>query len=309
MAPIFTGGRMGFAGFSAPIYTISASTTSVNEGSSVIFTVNTINVADGTRLYWTTNTVSGTVNTSDFSDSATSGSVVIVGGVATITRTLSNDTSTEGTESFQLQIRTESTSGTVVATSSTVTISDTSLSISYATLVKGAYQSSTITGGVSWTGTVTNDVGGVSSIPIPTNRKTYIEILWTSNGGGNPGPGVCNGQNTELGLAGPAKGWWRDGGAGNMETSTWSFSSVTGGSTNFSAGASTYLGIAMDNVANSITFYRNGTAIFQSTTGWTSYSDLYFHWQNNGSGTDAGTFNFGATPFQYPLSGFVGLYA
>jgi hypothetical protein len=39
---------------------------------------------------------------------------------------LVNDSSTEGSESFQLQIRTGSISGTVVATSNTVTIDDTS---------------------------------------------------------------------------------------------------------------------------------------------------------------------------------------
>ena len=74
-----------------------------------------------------------------------------------------------------------------------------------------------------------------------------------------------------------------------------------------------YLGIGMDNTANSgngkITFYRNGTAVFEGGSGWTSRTNLYFHWQNNGNGTSAGTFNFGATSFQYPLSGYGGLYS
>jgi len=112
-----------------PVYAISASTTSVNEGSSVTFTVTTTNVNSGTTLYWSTNTVSGTVNTSDFNDSATTGSFTISGNSGTITRTLANDVTTEGSESFQLQIRTGSTSGTIVATSQTITISDTSTSL------------------------------------------------------------------------------------------------------------------------------------------------------------------------------------
>lgn len=314
MAPIFTGSRMAFGAalLLVPTYSVSASTTSVNEGSSVTFTVTTTNVDNGTTLYWSTNTVSGTINTSDFSDSATTGSVTITNGSGTITRTLANDTTTEGSESFQLQIRTGSTSGTIVATSQTVTIGDTSLSVVYATLVQGAYASSTLSNGnLSWTGTVPNDVGGVSNISIPTNRKTYIELRWTSNGGGNPGPGVHSTQNTELGL-GTNKAWWRGGSQNGMEDSgLGAFSNVSGGAgTGFSL--NDYLGIGMDNAANSgageITFYRNGTAIFRGGSGWTSYT-MYFHWQNNGSGTDSGTFNFGATAFQYPLSGYVGLYS
>jgi hypothetical protein len=131
MAPIFTGSKIGFSGVLTKIYSISASTTSVNEGSGVTFTVTTTNVDVGTTLYWTTNQVSGTINTSDFNDSATSGSFTISGGSGTITRTLSNDLTTEGSESFQLQIRTESTSGTIVATSPTITISDTSVPVTY----------------------------------------------------------------------------------------------------------------------------------------------------------------------------------
>jgi membrane protein insertase Oxa1/YidC/SpoIIIJ len=110
-----------------PTYSVTPNTSSVNEGSSVVFTVNTTNVPDGTTLYWSTNTVSGTVNTSDFNDFATTGSFTITSNTGSVTRTLSSDTTTEGSESFQLQIRTGSISGTVVATSSTVTINDTSL--------------------------------------------------------------------------------------------------------------------------------------------------------------------------------------
>ena len=112
----------------AASYSISESSTSLNEGSTVTFTVTTVNVPNGTTLYWTTNTVSGTVNSSDFSDSATSGSFSISNGSGSVSRTLTNDTTTEGTESFQLQVRTGSTGGTIVATSNTVTINDTSLS-------------------------------------------------------------------------------------------------------------------------------------------------------------------------------------
>jgi hypothetical protein len=112
-------------------YSIVPNVTSVNEGSSVTFTITTSGVLSGTVLYWTTNGLSGIVNASDFTDSAVSGSFTINNNTATITRTLRNDVTTEGTESFRLEIRTGSTSGTIVATSSIVTINDTSINPTY----------------------------------------------------------------------------------------------------------------------------------------------------------------------------------
>jgi hypothetical protein len=57
-----------------PYYSINQTTTSVNEGSSVVFTITTVNVAPSTTLYWTLSTVSGTINSSDFQGGETSGS-------------------------------------------------------------------------------------------------------------------------------------------------------------------------------------------------------------------------------------------
>ena len=298
---------------SAVTYTMTQDQTARDEGETVTFTINTNGLPNGYVLYWTTKTVSGTINAADFSDGATQGTVTLnAGGQGSIARTIANDANTEGTESFTIELREGSNTGEIVAEGNTVTISDTSLNPTYATLVQGAYTGSTISG-LSWSGTAVNDTGGVSSIPIPNNRKTYIEIYWNQNGGGNPGPGFARNQNQELGLA-SYKGWYRISGSSTaaMEVSSYSFTDVSGAN---SLGGSTgdYFGIAMDNTANSgngsVTFYRNGNAMFTGANGWTSRSDLYFHWQNNGSGTSSGTFNFGATSFQYPLSGFGGLYS
>jgi hypothetical protein len=110
-----------------PTVSVTPSTTNLNEGSSVTFTIST-SLSSGT-LYWTTNAVSGTINASDFTGGATSGSVAISGGSGSVVLTLANDTTTEGTESFQLQIRSVSVSGNILATSSTVTINDTSIGV------------------------------------------------------------------------------------------------------------------------------------------------------------------------------------
>lgn len=118
-------GWVTFSGGGGVSYYVSPSAGSVNEGSSVTFSVATTGVADGTVLYWTN---AGTTVAADFSDSANSGSVTISSGSATITRTLASDATTEGGETIVLQLRTVSTSGTVVATSSTVSVVDSSTS-------------------------------------------------------------------------------------------------------------------------------------------------------------------------------------
>ena len=110
----------------APAYSIGVSTTSVNEGSSVDFTVDVTAIPAGTTVYYST---TGTTNAADFGDGSLTGSFNIVGtgattGVATITRSLASDTISESQETFNLQIREGSTSGTVVATSPTVTVNN-----------------------------------------------------------------------------------------------------------------------------------------------------------------------------------------
>ena len=105
-------------------YSISQSATSVNEGSSVTFTVTTTNVVNGTIVYWAT---TGTTDANDFSDSTTSGSVTINSNSGSITRTLRNDLTTEGSQNFTLRIYAEASLTTLLATASAVTVNDTSL--------------------------------------------------------------------------------------------------------------------------------------------------------------------------------------
>lgn len=105
-------------------YSISASSTTVNEGVTVTFTVTTTNVGSAT-LFWTN---AGTTSGPDFSDGAMSGSVAITGNAGSFARTILSDALTEGGETIVMQLRTGSTSGPVVATSQVVTVTDTSVS-------------------------------------------------------------------------------------------------------------------------------------------------------------------------------------
>jgi len=148
---------------------ITPSTSSVNEGSTVTF-----NIAGGaisTTLYWTLNTVSGTINTSDFTGAAVSGSFSTNGsGVGSVALTLANDLAIEGTESFQLQVRTGSTSGTILATSSTITIGDTSF-----TPISATPLGSNVYGGILFC-KVGNGVNGTAWIVAPV--ATQVGATW-----------------------------------------------------------------------------------------------------------------------------------
>ncbi len=107
-------------------YTITESAASVNEGSSVSFTVNTAGVSTSQPLYYSTG---GTASAADFSNNSLSGSFSLVStgsttGIATFVRSIATDFDTESGEVFNIVIRTGSVSGTAVTTSSNITIGD-----------------------------------------------------------------------------------------------------------------------------------------------------------------------------------------
>ena len=109
-----------------PSYSASSSS-NINEGSALGVTVTTTNVSDGTTLYWTTNHT--TTNAADFSSN--SGSFTITSNSGTFNVPVVADSTTEGAETFTVEIRTTSTSGTIVATLPSVTVNDTSTAASY----------------------------------------------------------------------------------------------------------------------------------------------------------------------------------
>lgn len=105
-------------------YAITPVSSSVNEGSTLVFNVATTNVADGTTLYFTID--HGTTEAADFV--AESGSFTITSNAGSFSVQTVADVTTEGSQTFTTQVRVGSVSGTVAATSSTITINDTSLS-------------------------------------------------------------------------------------------------------------------------------------------------------------------------------------
>ena len=105
-------------------FAVTPSATSVNEGSSITFTVNTSGVPNSSTLYYS---ISGTnITSEDFSDNTLTGSFTINTNTGSITKTLTllSDSPTEGTETFILTIRLGSPTGDIVATSPTISIVD-----------------------------------------------------------------------------------------------------------------------------------------------------------------------------------------
>ena len=99
-------------------YRVTPSVTTVDENGLVTFDIVATGIADGTTLYWTT------ASATDFVTN--NGSFTVTNEQGSFSVSPVSDITTEGTESFDVNIRTGSVSGTIVATSGTIFINDTS---------------------------------------------------------------------------------------------------------------------------------------------------------------------------------------
>ena len=125
-----------------PAFTVTPA--SINEGSSGSFTVNNLGAA-GTYYYRISHI---TTADADFSSVTGSFTTTTLNGNGSFNITTIADSTTEGDQTFQVQIRTGSTSGTVILTSSSVTVNDTSLTPAFtvtpASINEGATGSFTV---------------------------------------------------------------------------------------------------------------------------------------------------------------------
>lgn len=100
----------------------------MDEGDLITFTLTTQNAANNAVVYYSTRSLVSNVNALDFVGGNT-GSITIVDNVGTVTlrANLDNSTIVETGEQFELEVRTGSPTGTVIAnTTNSVTIADTS---------------------------------------------------------------------------------------------------------------------------------------------------------------------------------------
>ena len=115
----------------SPVATVTGTPSSLNEGSAATYTITIVSgLAAGATVYWVMRTTTGTALAADFTDATLSGSYTVSNGlVDTVTRTWANDVTTEGAETWVMDVRTGSITGTLIGTSQpATTVADTSAS-------------------------------------------------------------------------------------------------------------------------------------------------------------------------------------
>jgi len=171
----------------SPTYAVAAAggATSVNEGSTLTFDVTGTNIVNGTYYFTVT-------NSGDFATS--SGSFTITSNVGSFSVGPLADTTTEGAETFQAQVRTGSTGGTIVATSSSITINDTSTTPAptYAVAAAGGATSvnegSTLTFDVTGTNIVNGTYYFTTSIATDFSATSGSFTITSNSGSFSVGP-------------------------------------------------------------------------------------------------------------------------
>jgi hypothetical protein len=106
-----------------PAFTVTPA--SINEGASGTFTVNNLGPA-GTYFFTVLN---GTTDNADFTATSGSFTTSALNGSGSFNITTVNDFVTEGAQTFQVQVREGSIGGTVLVTSASVTVNDTSTTV------------------------------------------------------------------------------------------------------------------------------------------------------------------------------------
>ena len=127
--------------FPPPTYTLTRSAASIDEGSSVTFTLTTTGVANGTNVPYS---ISG-ISAGDLSSGSLTGNFVISNGSASITLTAANDALTEGSETITITAEGQSTTTTINDTSTTVVAPTYSLSRSAVSVDEGSAITFTLT--------------------------------------------------------------------------------------------------------------------------------------------------------------------
>lgn len=176
-----------------PSYSVTPAANTVTEGGSITFNVVTDQVYTGTVLYWTT---IGNLLVTDFSDGVTSGSFTITANTGSITRSLLIDNEDKQTRGLGVEIRTGSTVGPVVATSSIVPVLDAaaySVTANVASAGEGFLAGSGDAIGYSIT--------TVNSVP---NATLYYTLFGANINAADIQGGVLNGSIVLSGLSGSA---------------------------------------------------------------------------------------------------------
>jgi hypothetical protein len=108
------------------ISSVVVSDYSPDEGDTLTWTINTEGYLDNDTLYYSVETVSGSMTTADFLDGSLTGSFQISSDVGSFEKMLTTDPTGVPDENdvFRVHIRADSISGTILATTNNITITD-----------------------------------------------------------------------------------------------------------------------------------------------------------------------------------------
>ena len=161
-----------------------SSPTSINEGSNFIFSVVTEGYANGSLLYYTIVSNSGSISTSDFTDSTLEGSFTINNNTGSVTKTLVLDEISEAGDSFVVQIRQSSTSGPILITSAVVTINNPTFSVTPSSSIfnEGASLTFNVTTNNIANTTLYYSLSGISNLDITSGSLSGSFSLINNSG-------------------------------------------------------------------------------------------------------------------------------
>tara|TARA_B100000902_G_scaffold227745_1_gene216200 strand:+ start:179 stop:2182 length:2004 start_codon:yes stop_codon:yes gene_type:complete len=243
---------------SLPTYTVSLSATSIDEGGSFTTTLTTTNVDDGTSFNYI---LSGTgIAPADFSSGSLTGSVTISNNTASFSHTLSEDATTEGTET--ITIRLIDSSLNYVGNTVNVNVADTSTTPAAPPAGSGNTYSVHFDG--------TDDVLSLADhADLQIGSSTYTMEFWVYKNADTPdnwdvwaGKGSNSNSTREWAIesmSDQSLEWWYDVGNG----SSWSNVEVAS-----SIPTSTWTHICAQKDSNGyFSFFVDGTRTYYSTTG------------------------------------------
>ena len=168
-------------------YFISISPNTANhlEGEAKTFTVTVDGYENGDTIYYSIASVTGSISASDFTDSTLTGDFTVnSSGQGSFSKTLVRDASNE-TESYKIQIRHGSTSGTIIGESGTISMPQPSytLTASNSSPNEGDTVTFTLTGTNTYTGTHYYSLGGTAANSGDLNTSTTGNFSYNGSTG------------------------------------------------------------------------------------------------------------------------------
>jgi hypothetical protein len=149
------------------------SVTSLYEGDTVSFTVNTIAAPDGTVMYYTINQITGTISSSTFTTGSMSGSFTVNNNIGTFSLPTAAEDGNTTTDTFTVNIRPTSITDTVKLTSAAIKIVDLT-----------TYNAAVISYNSGFGGqTLSYSIGATSTAAGNKSTATFQGITITGNGG------------------------------------------------------------------------------------------------------------------------------